>query len=485
MAVFVLAQPWLSWALEETTPSLTLQDAATSAVNGTAVEVSKYNTLTLTISGISGDIITFEVTGDGTGASGWVSKACAISTTGALSSTATANASYQCNVAGYAKFRARISTYGAGTITVTGRASTALASAIAAGGGMTGSGTANTLSKFTGSSTLGNSLATDDGSSLTYTGTGIIFGASPAIMLLEKSITGGEQATGPRISGQSTNGNLNIVASSDTGTAALKVVGAYYNGAAWYSAIEWANVAGGGATRGTLSLMKSGGTVTSGATNTVFGGTAGTQLFNLQTGNTAAEFPFAVINTNTTVGARTGLVYGLLSNSSFAGTTILGGIEIEYRGATAKGDLVFYTNPSSSNTERMRLDNAGNLGVGKTAASGVKLDVNGLLNAVLYGSATNCSSSAAPAVCSAAPAGSVVIAAAGTAVTVNTTAVTAASQIFIQEDSSLGTKLSVTCNTTTGRTYTVSARTAATSFTVTSSAAPTTNPACLSYFIIN
>jgi hypothetical protein len=78
-----------------------------------------------------------------------------------------------------------------------------------------------------------------------------------------------------------------------------------------------------------------------------------------------------------------------------------------------------------------------------------------------------------------------VIAAGGTTVTVNTTAVTASSQIFIQEDSSLGTKLGVTCNTATGRTYTVTSRIAGTSFQITSSAAPVTNPACLSYLIVN
>jgi len=78
-----------------------------------------------------------------------------------------------------------------------------------------------------------------------------------------------------------------------------------------------------------------------------------------------------------------------------------------------------------------------------------------------------------------------VIAAAATTVTVNTTAVTANSQITVFEDSGLGTKLSVTCNTTIVRTYAVTARTAATSFTITTSAAPTTNPACLSYSIVN
>jgi hypothetical protein len=84
-----------------------------------------------------------------------------------------------------------------------------------------------------------------------------------------------------------------------------------------------------------------------------------------------------------------------------------------------------------------------------------------------------------------AAAGFATVAAAATAVTVSNAAVTADSQILVTEDSSLGTKLGVTCNTTTGRTYSVTARTAGTSFVITSSAAPTTNPACLSYSIVN
>jgi hypothetical protein len=53
------------------------------------------------------------------------------------------------------------------------------------------------------------------------------------------------------------------------------------------------------------------------------------------------------------------------------------------------------------------------------------------------------------------------------------------------EDSSLGTKLSVTCNTTIARNYAVTARTAATSFVITTDATPVTNPACLSFLLIN
>lgn len=112
----------------------------------------------------------------------------------------------------------------------------------------------------------------------------------------------------------------------------------------------------------------------------------------------------------------------------------------------------------------------------------------GTVNSNKYATGSNCTSSASPAVCSAAAAGSVVIAAAATSVVVNTTAVTANSQIFVQNDSSLGTKLSVTCNTQSSLVLgapRVTARTAATSFTITIEVGPTTNPMCLSYAIIN
>ena len=124
---------------------------------------------------------------------------------------------------------------------------------------------------------------------------------------------------------------------------------------------------------------------------------------------------------------------------------------------------------------------------GGTPAAGTftTLAATGALTAETYNTETNCSSAASPAVCADAPAGSVVIAAAATTVTVNTTKVTANSQILITEDSSLGTKLSVTCNTTLARNYAITARTAATSFVITVDVAPVTNPACLSYKIVN
>jgi hypothetical protein len=91
--------------------------------------------------------------------------------------------------------------------------------------------------------------------------------------------------------------------------------------------------------------------------------------------------------------------------------------------------------------------------------------------------------------CSAAPAGlfsCATNASTGTCV-VDTTAVTANSVIQIQPDSSLGSALSVTCNTTADSGLTaprVSARSAGTSFTITLGTF-TTNPECFSYIIVN
>jgi hypothetical protein len=116
------------------------------------------------------------------------------------------------------------------------------------------------------------------------------------------------------------------------------------------------------------------------------------------------------------------------------------------------------------------------------------------VTAALYATTTKCAaagSAASPSLvaCSAAPAGLFSCATNASAATcvISTTAVTANSVIQIQPDSSLGTALSVTCNTTADSALTaprVSARTAATSFTITLGTF-TTNPLCFSYLIIN
>lgn len=105
-----------------------------------------------------------------------------------------------------------------------------------------------------------------------------------------------------------------------------------------------------------------------------------------------------------------------------------------------------------------------------------------------YSTYTNCASSASPAVCGVAAAGAVVIAASATTVQVNTTAVTADSEIQLTRNDALGTRLTVTCNTQSTLVLggpKVTAITPGGSFTVGVDVAPTTNPLCLTYVIFN
>jgi hypothetical protein len=109
---------------------------------------------------------------------------------------------------------------------------------------------------------------------------------------------------------------------------------------------------------------------------------------------------------------------------------------------------------------------------------------NGFVSSSQFSTDTPCLSTASPAVCSALAAGSSVIAVAATTEVVNTSRTTANSQILITPDSSLGTRLSVTCNTTINP-MSISARTGGTSFTASVTVAPAVNPLCFSWWIIN
>lgn len=134
-------------------------------------------------------------------------------------------------------------------------------------------------------------------------------------------------------------------------------------------------------------------------------------------------------------------------------------------------------------------DSRGNLAsftTGKITALGVKSST--------YGTNTNCAAAgtaANPSVasCSVAPAGSfscATNASTGTC-TVNTTAVTANSRIFVMPSAAEGANLSVTCNTTadTGLTAPrLASKSAGTSFTI-NLGTYSTNPECFSYWIVN
>ena len=129
--------------------------------------------------------------------------------------------------------------------------------------------------------------------------------------------------------------------------------------------------------------------------------------------------------------------------------------------------------------------------VDSTGAVGAKfISSAGFIKGATIQSQTNCSSTASPAVCGSAPAGSVLIPTGTTSstLTVNTSAVTANSQIFFYPDDTLGTKLSTTCNSTLATLIggsAITARTAGTSFQITFNGTIVTNGVCGSYLIVN
>jgi hypothetical protein len=164
-------------------------------------------------------------------------------------------------------------------------------------------------------------------------------------------------------------------------------------------------------------------------------------------------------------------------NWLFGGTTD-GNYKVDVQLSGSSGTLRVYDQTPTTGSTKVVFA----LGAADAASSDL-LTNQGRTRSAQWGTASNCSSSASPAVCGASSAGSVVVAAAATTVQVNTTAVNSNSQVLLMFDSSLGTKLGVTCNTTVPTTYGVSAR-GANNFTITSTA-PAANPACFSYFIMN
>ncbi len=239
----------------------------------------------------------------------------------------------------------------------------------------------------------------------------------------------------------------------------------------------------------------SGDTLTSGVGNTLLGNQAGTSI--------------TTVNNVTLVGSDSGLNENAASDTGVGAsairrnTTTLGSI-------TAVGQQAMFSN-SGTGAEQYDAalgDNTNCNGCTYAEMIGHAAIVGAVAHAAEIGPGTNstantaafegkifadntgklyesqCISAASPAVCGANSTGFVVVAASATTVVVDSTSVTANSTIQLTFDSSLGTALSVTCNTTPVQ-GTVSARTAGTSFTITVPSAPTTNPACFSYQIIN
>lgn len=95
---------------------VTMQAAAVALGNGVAADVSNYDAAGFQVQGVNGDTITWEASIDGTN---WVGIRLAPTTTGTLALTTTADGLFLLDCSGLALIRARISTYGTGTINVT------------------------------------------------------------------------------------------------------------------------------------------------------------------------------------------------------------------------------------------------------------------------------------------------------------------------------------------------------------------------------
>lgn len=138
-----------------------------------------------------------------------------------------------------------------------------------------------------------------------------------------------------------------------------------------------------------------------------------------------------------------------------------------------------------SNGAQAAIFSGTSLGIGSstTVASNPFYVVSGTANATSYATITNCTSTASPSVCGSAAAGKVQIAAAATTLTINTTAVTAVSQVGCLTYSTVG--ITAPTNIASLIQPYVSAVTAGTSFTITLPVAPLTNPVNLNYCLEN
>lgn len=324
--------------------------------------------------------------------------------------------------------------------------------------------TVNKLSKFTATSplTLGDSLFSDDGTNMTLTSGNLLLQQIGAMIdtvgasVLNFGTTNATTMTFGRLGQYAIfNGNVGI------GTTTPGSIFSIGNIANFTTATS--SFYGGGINLSSGCFAINGVCIGSGSSGSV---SSIAQTFG--TGQTGT------ITFATSSIAYNGLVFGQkITNSggAFTFAPLLSGILGIGGGGTAS------TTPLGG----ILVGNGSNAIKSLVVGNGLSFDGTTLAVAT----SMNCNSSASPAVCGSSPSGSVAMATGGSTLVINTTAVTANSQIFVTEDYSLGTRLGITCNTTTGRIYSISARTAGTRFTIKSSANPATNKACLSYWIVN
>lgn len=264
--------------------------------------------------------------------------------------------------------------------------------------------------------------------------------------------------------------------------------------------------AGSGSSSNTLTLSPIGGSEVFGVTA---GGNASIPAGNLSVINSTAGTPtISATNSGSAndVGVFSGLCSGLTSGKvcyfifgEGDSTNNAAGLNFTYNssGSTTNAmNLAFYagSNPqywfaTGDVSIGDNIDPGATLGVGSSnqlkITSAGALSTSSSISGATYLTASNCSSSASPAVCGSAAAGTVQVASTATTLTVDTTAVTASSEIFYAYTTAASGCSSAPLNIASLLIPYTSAITAGTSFTITLPVAPTTNAACVQYRILN
>lgn len=204
---------------------------------------------------------------------------------------------------------------------------------------------------------------------------------------------------------------------------------------------------------------------------------------NVAPGSLSSYTPVYISNNAKGYYANTMVLPGVVSLSSLGGTQIaLGGITTSYRGT-----------PSCFNSNAFFGYYGGPLlawPIEAYRSFGNEVDPitqcpRGVFPISYPGNSSWCLSSASPASCSNQSTGVVAMPAGSTTLTVNSLSVTNWSHIKVWEDMTQGALLGVTCNTTQGRTYSITSKTDDVSFVITTNSAPSVNPACLHFEVDN
>jgi len=460
-----------------------------------ALATPNMGSVTFTVSAnASGNTIQFEATANG--GTTWVALNATPSNSTTAATSTTSTGTWQANVAAYTAVRLRMSTLSGGTTTVT--ISTSPVSARSGGGGGGGSGTVTsiaTTSPITGGTitttgtiacpTCNTTNATVSSVSGTTNQIDVATGTTTPVVSIDSALQLPGTLTVPQ------NGALSQAAITETGTPITGGTGTttypydYYKCTGATNPSTWS-------TSGTILGM-----------NTCSGFAGNFIDFHLNGSASYFSASPSLFYVNATGGAQftNSIQIGATSYITWTGSS--------YFESPSNG-VFFFENHAGTGLTRIAIgpDTSSFPGLCPSGSGGaLAIDVAGActtpapvtvgaLTASTHSTATNCAANgtaANPSVasCSAAAAGMfscATNASTGTC-TVNTTAVTANSEITITQDAADGgaSQLNVICNTGNVLSATapiLAAKVAATSFTI-NLGTVTANPACFEYIIVN